>query len=132
MSKLRVFYEEAQRLYVNDGFSLDAIVELLKNNVSRKTLFNWKTDHNWDEKRKKEIETTENFQVELKEIVRMAIDQYKAEPSAHNMFAIAKAISALKTLQGVRAAELPEQAGTKSTDIKPETIARIEHEILGL
>jgi len=119
MSKLRVFYEEAQRLYVNDGFSLDAIVELLKGNVSRKTLFNWKTDHNWDDKRKKEIETTENFQVELKEIVRMAIDQYKAEPSAHNMFAIAKAISALKTLQGVRSAELPEESGSKSTEIKP-------------
>ena len=84
MSKLAVFFEEAERLYVNDGFSLDAIVELLKNNVSRKTLFNWKTESNWDKKRIDRRERNTSFQDNALQMLNKAIEKAQNEPSGKN------------------------------------------------
>lgn len=124
-----VIYEEAKRMYL-DGYSLDAIVELLKNTVSRKTLHNWKTEHKWDDQRKQHITLTADLTASLVEIAKVAIREAKANPTPHNIYAVVKAVSALKLFQGV---ELPGEAeAVKATGIKQETIALIERDILGM
>jgi len=124
--KNAAIYEEAKRLYVYEGLSIDAIVEILKKQVSRKTLYNWKTDFNWDEQRKKYLEQNEDIQKELYEIARNAIKEAKVNPTPHNIYAVAKAITCLKLMQ-----ELKENADEPKS-IKPETIEFIKKEILGL
>ncbi|GIV45759.1 MAG: hypothetical protein KatS3mg036_0577 [Ignavibacterium sp.] len=78
--KNAALYEEAKRLYVIEGFSIDAIVELLKNKVARKTLYNWKTANNWDEQRKIYQQENEDLQKEIRDIARIAIKEAKANP----------------------------------------------------
>lgn len=126
--KNAAIYEEAKRLYVYEGLSIDAIVELLKKQVSRKTLYNWKTDFNWDEQRKKYLEQNEDLQKELYEIARNAIKEAKANPTPHSIYAVAKAITCLKLMQGI---ELKDNSDEPKS-IKPETIEFIKKEILGL
>ncbi|MCX8009880.1 MAG: DUF1804 family protein [Ignavibacteria bacterium] len=128
MKKNAVLYEEAKRLYVYDGLSIDAIVEILKNNVSRKTLYNWKNDYNWDVQRKKYLQQTEDLHTELLEIAKNAIKKARANPTPHNIYAVAKAISCLKLMQGI---ELKDDSDEPKS-IKPETIEFIQKTILGI
>lgn len=134
MAKDAIYHEEAQRLFVCEGYSLDAICKMLKGEVSRKTLFNWKEKFKWDEKRKNYLNSTKSIQEDLLEIARTAIKEAKANPTPHNIYAVTKAIGALKLLQG---AGLPDQIPEDEKDKKPksisqETIKFIEQEILGI
>ncbi|MEJ5352446.1 MAG: hypothetical protein WHS65_12730 [Melioribacteraceae bacterium] len=127
--KTAALYEEAKRLYVIEGFSLDAIVELLQNKVSRKTLYNWKVKNNWDKQRENYIKENEDLQREIKEIARMAIKEAKANPTPHNIYAVVKALSALKLMQGIQVAEDGEP---DKKQISKETIEFVQKELLGL
>lgn len=128
--KNAALYEEAKRLYVIEGFSVDAIVELLKNKVARKTLYNWKTTNNWDDQRKAYQQENEDLQKEIKDIARIAIKEAKANPTPHNIYAVVKALSALKLMQAV---QVYEDGGVeKIKSISKDTIDFIQKEILGL
>lgn len=95
------YYEEAKRLYVSEGFNIDTIVTLLKNNVSRKTIFNWKVEHDWDGQRTQFMEASDDIQKELLLLTKQAIQQAKADPSSYNIFAVVKALSALKMVKAI-------------------------------
>lgn len=128
--KTPALYEEAKRLYVIEAFSIDAIVELLKDKVSRKTLYNWKTANNWDEQRKSYQQENEDLQKEIKDIARIAIKEAKANPTPHNIYAVVKALSALKLMQGIQVVEDGESDKVKS--VSKDTIEFIQREILGM
>lgn len=126
--KNAALYEEAKRLYVVEGFSLDAIVELLKKQVSRKTLYNWKTRNNWEAQRQEYLKENENLQNEIREIARIAIKEAKANPTPHNIYAVVKALSALKLMQGL---DSMTESADKPKEISGETIQFIT-ELLGI
>lgn len=128
--KNAALYEEAKRLYVTEGFSVDAIVELLKDKVARKTLYNWKTANNWDEQRKSYQQENEDLQKEIKEIARIAIKEAKANPTPHNIYAVVKALSALKLMQGIQIVE--DDSGEKVKGISKETFEFVQRELLGV
>ncbi len=126
--KNAALYEEAKRLYVYDGFSIDAIVELLKGKVSRKTLFNWKAANNWDDQRRAYLKENEDLQKEIKDIARIAIKEAKANPTPHNIYAVVKAISALKLMQDIQ----DDIDFDRPKNISKETIEFIQKELLGI
>ncbi len=128
--KNAALYEEAKRLYVTEGFSVDAIVELLKDKVARKTLYNWKTANNWDDQRKAYQQENEDLQKEIKEIARIAIKEAKANPTPHNIYAVVKALSALKLMQGIQIVE--DDSGDKVKGISKETFEFVQRELLGV
>ncbi|MFZ5986916.1 MAG: terminase gpP N-terminus-related DNA-binding protein [Bacillota bacterium] len=128
--KNAALYEEAKRLYVTEGFSIDAIVELLKDKVARKTLYNWKTANNWDNQRKAYQQENENLQKEIKEIARIAIKEAKVNPTPHNIYAVVKALSALKLMQGIQVVD--DERGERVKNISKDTIEFIQKEVLGL
>lgn len=128
--KNAVLYEEAKRLYVTQGLSIDAIVELLRSKVSRKTLYNWKNANNWDEQRRAYIKENEDLQEEIKAIARIAIKEAKANPTPHNIYAVAKALSALKLMQGIQVEDNDDNSKVKN--ISKDTIDFIQNEILGI
>lgn len=128
--KNAALYEEAKRLYVTEGFSVDAIVELLKDKVARKTLYNWKTANNWDDQRKAYQQENEDLQKEIKEIAKIAIKEAKANPTPHNIYAVVKALSALKLMQGIQIVE--DDNGEKIKGISKETFEFVQRELLGV
>jgi len=115
-------------VYVYEGFSLDAIVKMIPN-VSRKTLYNWKVKNNWDDQRKKHAEVNEDLAREILDIARKTIQEAKANPTPHNIYAVVKAISALKLLQGV---SIDVNSKEHKKTIKKETLEFIQKELLGL
>lgn len=128
MAKLAIYNDEAKRLYVQEGLSLDAIVGILGNKVSRKTLYNWKIAGQWDEKRKEYLEQTKDMYEEIIEIARLTIKEAKANPTPHNIYAMSKAIAALKQYQGVRVLE-DETTPKERKGLTEEAVKEIETEL---
>lgn len=126
MAKQAIYFDEAQRLYVQEGLSLDAIVSILGKKISRKTLYNWKVQGDWDTKRKNYLKETEDLQTQLTQLARMAMKEALANPTPHNIYALTKAISALKTWQGVKVIE--EETEQATVDDLREIIKTIASE----
>jgi hypothetical protein len=115
MGKTALYYEEAQRLFVREGFSLDTIVGMLGKNVARKTLFNWKKDGEWDDKRKKHLEQNKDTKDQLKRIVDLTLERAEKDPIPKNLLALLRAIQAYESYGGIA----PQIEGTGADAKKP-------------
>lgn len=69
MAKKAALYADAERLYVQDQLTLEAIASKLGCGV--RTLTNWKREGNWEEKRSAFLETTQSMHEELYELARL-------------------------------------------------------------
>ncbi len=85
MAKAAIYQEEARRLYVQEGLSLDAIVGMLGKNISRKTLYNWKEQFEWDAKRKAFLDQNEDRRTQVIELERQLFNEVKANPTSKNI-----------------------------------------------
>ncbi|MEW6115371.1 MAG: hypothetical protein AB1553_00520 [Nitrospirota bacterium] len=128
MAKLAIYNDEAKRLYVQEGLSLDAIVGILGGKVSRKTLYNWKIAGQWDEKRREYLNQTKDMYEEIIEIARLTIKEAKANPTPHNIYAMSKAIAALKQYQGVKVLE-DETTPKERKGLTEDAVKEIETEL---
>ncbi len=128
MAKTAIYFDEAQRLYVNEGLSLDAIVGMLGNKVSRKTLYNWKIAGEWDTKRKNYLKETEDLNAQLMKLAHVALREALVNPTPHNIYAVMKAVSALKAWQGVKVVEEETEKSESSIDTLKEIIRTIAAE----
>ncbi len=124
------YYEDAKRMYVNQGFDLDTIAKLLQKQVSRRTLYNWKQDNAWDESRKKFLASQEGIQDELVELLKATVKEARAKPSPHNIYSVVKMISALNIFQKVDLE--PGDEENNNRNITPDSIKLIKREILGM
>lgn len=125
MAKAAIYAEEAKRLYVVEGFSLDAIVGMLDGKVARKTLYNWKTDGDWDSKRKEYISQTKDMYTDLVELARQMIKEAKAHPTAKNVMAAFRVADKLLPRDGARLIE-DETTPQERKGLTDEAIKEIE------
>jgi uncharacterized protein YhaN len=125
MAKAAIYAEEAKRLFVVEGFSLDAIVGMLNKKVSRKTLYNWKMEGQWEEKRRAYLDQTKDMYEEIGDIARLTIKEAKANPTPHNIYAMSKAIAALKQYQGVKVLE-EETTPKERKELTEDAVKEIE------
>jgi len=135
MAKQAIYMDEAKRLFVQDGFSLDAIVGMLNSKVARKTLYNWKTQGDWETKRKNYLEETKDLHDEIAEIARLTIKEAKARPTPKNLLAMCRAISALKNYEGVKLLEdetTEAQREGLTKEISSDKLEHIKKVIYGL
>lgn len=86
---------QAERMYIREGKSIEQIATTL--GVSRTTLYRWKKERNWDE-RKYEMETSAQF-IGEKLMKLLADDVRKLEKlDAKSVDRIVKAIKSIKSL----------------------------------
>lgn len=69
MAKKAALYGDAERLYVQEQLTLEAIAKKLGCGV--RSLVNWKREGNWDDKKKNFLETTQSMHEELYELARL-------------------------------------------------------------
>jgi hypothetical protein len=85
MAKCALYQEEAKRLYVQEGLGLDTIVGMLGKNVSRKTLYNWKEEFEWDKKRKAFLDQNEDRRTQVIALEQLLFNEVKSNPTSKNI-----------------------------------------------
>ncbi|NTU41678.1 MAG: hypothetical protein HGA78_01220 [Nitrospirales bacterium] len=102
MGKAAIYAEEARRLFVVQGMSLDAVAGILGNKVSRRSLQTWKTEGQWDDKRREYIAQTKDTKEQLKNIVDLTLRNAEADPTPKTLLALLRAIQAFESFGGIR------------------------------
>ena len=82
MSKMK-YYKQAETLFLQDNLSVDEICKNL--NVSRCTIFYWRTKYEWNRKKAEKLATKENFSKELqsfaeKLMAKLTMDMQNKKP----------------------------------------------------
>lgn len=127
MAKQAIYYEEARRLFVHEGLSIPIIYERFSGKVARRTLDKWKADGKWDEKKAEVVKVTEDIDKELIDVAKLAIKNVKEVMSPQNLYAMYKAIAALKMYQGVKVLE-EEMSPKERKVLTGKTLEEIEKE----
>ena len=130
MSKRAIYYDEAQRLYVNQGMTLDAIEGILEEKITRRTLFNWKEEGNWDSKRERYLAETADLDELMRQVAKTALTRAAADPSPKNVLAMARAVAALKAHQGLSLLDDPEPEVQTSAEQKRADIVEMVRKAL--
>lgn len=76
MNKIHLLHE-AEKLYSVENLTPEMIAEKL--NISRRTVFNWKKEYNWDEKRFEVEHTKYRFSEELLDFARKMMQKISTD-----------------------------------------------------
>ena len=125
--------KQAEHLYVYENQTLDVISAKL--DLSRRTLFYWKKEYDWDKKRfekgrEKELFNRElmNFAQKIMDKISNDIDNNKQTPQAE-MYSL---MNILKNLPQVKQ-QIPEiKQNQKQKTLSPEHFKQIEKELFGI
>ena len=127
---------QAERMYIYDKKSLaDIGIEL---GLSRRILFYWKKQYNWDKKRFDAERNKDRFSEELLEFARKMMNKISADidnnqktppPEIYSLINILKNIPLVKQYTN---SLQPEQKPEKKGCLSPDIVRQIEREILGM
>ena len=126
---------QAEHMYIYDKKSLAEIG--MEIGLSRRILFYWKKEYNWDEKRFDAEHTKYRFSEELLEFARKMINKISADidnnqktppPEMYSLINILKNIPLVKQYTD----SLQPQQKSEKKGLTPEFIRQIERDILGI
>ena len=126
---------QAEHMYIYDKKSLAEIGMQL--GLSRRILFYWKKEYNWDKKRFDAEHNKDRFSEELLEFARKIMNKISADidnnqktppPEIYSLINILKNIPLVKQYtESLKPEQKPEKKG-----LTPEFIRQIERDILGM
>lgn len=134
MSKMK-YYKQAETLFLQDNLSVDEICKNL--NVSRRTLFYWRTKYEWDRKKAEKLANKEGFSKELQGFVeklmaKLTIDmQNKKTVNQSEYYTLTNLLKYLPELAKIGLKEqtqTPKPTGQLSEDF----VKQIEKEFFGI
>ena len=125
--------KQAEHLYVYENQPLDFISAKL--DLSRRTLFYWKKEYEWDKKkfekdREQELFNREllNFAQKIMDKISNDIDNNKQTPQAE-MYSL---MNILKNLPQIKQEIPPVKQNQKQKTLSPEHFKQIEKELFGI
>lgn len=130
--------KQAEHMYVYDKQPLDVIGTKL--DLSRRTLFYWKKEYEWDRKRFEFEHTKCRFSEELLELARKMMNKISADidnnqktppPEIYSLINILKNIPLVKLYTDSLQPAKPQKQENKGC-LSPDIIRQIEREILGM
>lgn len=122
--------EKAKQLFVDSGLSMDTIVKMLDGDVSRKTLYNWRKEDNWDKVRKAKVERTAKLRERLEKLLESAITDAETNLNPRSIFAVGKLVAALRSSVYV---DFTDEKNEKEANLKKgfskDNLEQIEREL---
>ena len=127
---------QAEHMYIYDQKSLaDIGMEL---GLSRRTLFYWKKEYNWDKKRFDAEHNKDRFIEELLEFVRKMIQKISADidnnqkTPPQEMYSLINILKNIPLVKQYTGSLQPEQNQNSKNFLSPEHVRQIERDILGI
>ncbi|MEX1120870.1 MAG: hypothetical protein WED82_01965 [Balneolales bacterium] len=92
MSKRALYNDEAARLFIYDGYTLSQLEEYFKGRVSARSLWGWKEDGRWDEKKKKQQQNQTDVRGMVVQLAKIALRNAIDDPDPQNIYAAMAAV----------------------------------------
>ena len=130
--------KQAEHLYVYENQTLDVIGAKL--DLSRRTLFYWKKEYDWDKKRFDKEHNKDRFSEELLEFTRKMMNKISADienkqktppPEIYSLINILKNIPLVKQYTDSLQPGQSQKQENKGC-LSPDIVRQIEREILGM
>ncbi len=134
MSKMK-YYKQAETLFLQDNLSVDEICKKL--NVSRRTIFYWRTKYEWDRKKAEKLETKENFSKELQSFAEKLMEkittnmQNKKPVNQSEYYTLTNLLKYLPDLAKIELKEQP-QIPKPTGQLSEDFVKQIEKEFFGI
>lgn len=134
MSKMK-YYKQSETLFLQDNLSIDEICKNL--NVSRRTIFYWRTKCEWDRKKTEKLANKEDFSKELQGFVeklmaKLTMDMQNKKPvnqsEYYTLTNLLKYLPDLVKMELKQQTETPKPSGQLSEDF----VKQIEKEFFGI
>lgn len=121
---------KAKELFVENGFSMATILTLLDGSVSRKTLYNWRKEDNWNDERIQKVATNANRRKNLEALLDKYIHEANSVTNGNLVFSIGKIVAALKSMSTFEFTdELEAKDENKKKGFSKENLEQIEKEL---
>lgn len=131
MGKKAALFEEAKRLYVQEGKTLAAIFEQL--NVSQQTLVKWKQEGDWETWRMNYIRSEEHLDQVLNELKKKLALKALEDPQPQNIYALCRIVAVLKPAAAVELRKIEEEERKKTTpEEAKKALAQTLEELYGV
>lgn len=139
------FYDRAERLYVEEGLSPQAIRNAFVDDLveqgharteaedqapSRRTLYTWMTDGDWQAARRRFLRETEDIRLTMREAVRAAAEEAIVNPNRDTFSALRNAVSASKMWEQLQGLERAAENVAGASDREEGDVARDALEIV--
>ncbi|MGI6394513.1 MAG: phage terminase small subunit-related protein [bacterium] len=134
MSKKAIYGTEAERLFVQENYTISEIVAKLR--LSEKTIRNWKQDGDWDNKKKQFLTSKMSFHEELYDFVRTLMQSLREDLNAGRkidtgrMYAFTQLCSKLTNVKKYEDAK-GKAAGTEPPATREEIFDLIQKALTG-
>lgn len=120
--------EKAKSLFVESGFSIETILKMLTGEVSKKTLYNWRNEEQWDDIRRSKVERGLKLRDRMEALLERAITECETNFTANNLFAVGKAAEAFRKATFVNFSdEKNDPEVDKAKGISEDTLKKLEH-----
>lgn len=138
MTKMK-YYNEAERLYLEDKMPVDKIANQL--NISRRTLFYWKKKYNWDKRRSDLNSNNLNFSIDLSNFIRKLMAKLTKDMETKTPTVQAEIYTLLNLIKSLPEVKKYKNSVTKATrtqisktrnTLSHEFIEQVEKDILGI
>lgn len=137
MAKKQLLFADAERLYIIDHCTLGEIASRLR--IHEKTVANWKEEGDWENKRKKYLNSRQAFHEELYEFTRKLMRSIENDLDVGNkidsgrMFAFNGLVGRLKNVKEYEDVVSKKEKDTESekNGINEEVLRLIEREVFG-
>ena len=128
MGKMAAYYEEARRMFVQEGKTISEIARELKD-VSERTLQRWSAEGEWAEKRKEYIIKERKLNDILEELKYKLAIVTLDDPNPQNVYALCRIIAVLKPSAAVELRQI-EKEEAEAKKKSPEEVQKIVQETL--
>ena len=135
-TKLQIaYYDPAERMYVEEGLSPQAIADIFANQhgddaPSRRTIYNWSQDGDWGAKRRRWVQETEDIDASMREAIRVAAKEAIANPNRDSFSALRNAVSSKKMWAQLQGIERAQEEGGGDPDASAEDALAIVRKVL--
>lgn len=135
MSKKKVYYSEAERLYAEEQMTVNEIANKLA--ISQRTICYWKKDKNWDDKREKFLNEKRTFHERLYSFSKILMDSIESDikngkrADAGRMYTFTRILPLIAKIKEYEDAVNKIRPQERKTTLSEEDVREIE-ELLGI
>lgn len=136
MSKKDIYYNEAEKFYIQDQLTIAEIESRL--GVCEKTIRTWKAEGNWDEKKKRYLQEKSSFHEELyafsRKLMKSIEEDWESgkQVDSGRLYTLTRMLPMITKVKDYEDVRVSKEKDLSEKGLTEDLVKNIEKEILGI